>query len=38
MDIKDYKIGLYLRTAQKDDEAIEKQERLDLSYCNYGAE
>jgi len=35
MDIKDYKIGLYLRTAQKDDEAIEKQEILDLSYCNY---
>lgn len=35
MDIKDYKIGIYLRTAQKDDEAIKRQEELNLSYCKY---
>ena len=35
MEIKDYKIGLYLRTAQKDDEAIKRQEELNLSYCKY---
>ena len=35
MDIKDYKIGLYLRVAQKDDEAIERQKELNISYCKY---
>ena len=35
MDFKDYKIGVYLRTAQKDDEAIERQKELNLSYCKY---
>lgn len=35
MDFKDYKIGVYLRTAQKDDEAIERQKELNISYCKY---
>ena len=35
MDFKDYKIGIYLRTAQEDEEAIEKQKQLNLSYCRY---
>ena len=35
MDFKNYKIGVYLRTAQKDDEAIERQKQLNLSYCKY---
>lgn len=35
MDFKNYKIGVYLRTAQKDNEAIEKQKQLNLSYCKY---
>lgn len=35
MNFKDYKIGVYLRTAQKDDEAIERQKELNISYCKY---
>lgn len=35
MEIKDFKIGVYLRTAQKDDEEIKRQENLNLSYCRY---
>ena len=35
MKIKDFKIGVYLRTAQKDDEEIKRQENLNLSYCRY---
>lgn len=35
MDFKDYKIGVYLRTAQKDDESIERQKELNISYCKY---
>mgnify|MGYP000605034237 CR=1 FL=1 len=35
MDFKDYKIGVYLRTAQKDDEAIERQKEFNISYCKY---
>ena len=36
MDIKDYKIGLYLRVAQKDDEAIERQKELKKVYADNG--
>lgn len=35
MEIKDFKIGVYLRTALKDDEEIKRQENLNLSYCRY---
>lgn len=35
MDIKDYKIGVYLRTAQKNEEAIERQRELNISYCKF---
>lgn len=35
MNIKDYKIGIYLRIAQEDEFAIKRQEELCKSYCNY---
>lgn len=35
MNFKNYKIGVYLRVAHKDDEGIERQKELNLSYCKY---
>lgn len=35
MEKKDYKIAIYARTAQADDERIETQIRLCDSYCKY---
>lgn len=35
MKIEDYKIGVYIRTAQKDDEAVKRQKDYILAYCNY---
>lgn len=33
MKKNNYKIGIYLRTAQKDNDAIKKQKDLNISYC-----
>ncbi|MBO5349295.1 MAG: recombinase family protein [Clostridia bacterium] len=35
MGIKDYRIGVYVRVAHKDDEALKRQEEYVLSYCKY---
>lgn len=35
MNKKDYKIGIYIRTDQKDNNAVKEQENLNVSYCNY---
>lgn len=35
MEIKDYRIGVYVRVAHKDDEALKRQEEYVLSYCRY---
>lgn len=35
MEIKDYRIGVYVRVAHKDDEALKRQEEYVLSYCKY---
>lgn len=33
MKKNNYKIGIYLRTAQKDDDSIKRQKDLNISYC-----
>ena len=35
MEKRDYKIGIYIRTAQSNDEAVKLQETLNVSYCKY---
>ena len=35
MEIKDYRIGVYVRVAHKDDEALKRQEEYVLTYCRY---
>ena len=35
MEIKEYRIGVYVRVAHKDDEALKRQEEYVLSYCKY---
>lgn len=35
MKKEDYIIGIYIRTAEKDDEAVRLQETLNTSYCEY---
>ena len=35
MEIKDYWIGVYVRVAHKDDEALKRQEEYVLTYCRY---
>ena len=35
MEIKDNRIGVYVRVAHKDDEALKRQEEFVLTYCRY---
>lgn len=35
MKIENYKIGVYIRTAQKDDNAVKRQRDYILAYCQY---